>query len=96
MPRPQKGQTKEEFIGSYMSARNREGKHDQKQNAAIAYSIWRNRNKKKKKSESDIHRELLALDLVASEFEKEGNLDAGKIITEAMKKIAENDFGRHL
>lgn len=89
MPIPQKSDTQKSFVSKMMRTRWNEGKHDQKQNAAIAYSVWRNR-KKKKKSDVDVKRELLALNDIAASFEKEGNLISGKIITEAMKKISEN------
>lgn len=90
MPRPQKGQSKQDFIEDYMKTRWEEGFHDQKQNAAIAYSVWKNR-KKKKSGADNMKQELIALNTIAEDFEKQGNSDAGGIITEAMKKIAQYD-----
>lgn len=86
MPRPNKGEDQASFVSRYIETREKEGFHNHKQNAAIAYSIWKNRHKKKSKVE-DMKKHLMALHEVAEEFEKQGNATAGKILTEAMQKI---------
>lgn len=48
MPKPNKNETREEFISRYMSSEEAKRSHpDEKQRLAIAYSVWREHNKKK-------------------------------------------------
>ena len=71
MPSPKGYSSKEKFISDYMKVRNQEGHTNQKQNAAIAYSVWRNRNKKKKSS-TEVKNEILALNQIAEKFDRQG------------------------
>ena len=90
MPSPKGYSSKEKFISDYMKVRNQEGHTNQKQNAAIAYSVWRNRNKKKKSS-TEVKNEILALNQIAEKFDRQGLVVAGRLITKAMKKLASSE-----
>lgn len=49
MPYPVKEETKSEFLQRFMGSKEAQRDYpDQAQRAAVAYSLWRNRNKKKK------------------------------------------------
>lgn len=92
MPSPAGYKSKEKFIQDYIKVRNQEGHTNQKQNAAIAYSVWRNRHKKKKKSSVDVKNEILALNRIAEQLDKQGLVLAGRLVTTAMRKLASSEI----
>ena len=51
MPRPRKGETKEEFISRYMGSKEAiETYPDEKQRYIVALNVWEDRNKNKNMS----------------------------------------------
>lgn len=89
---PRKDEGESQFVSRYVQeAIQRGAKGLCQEETAIAKSIYRNKNKPKKPKAQNITQNLTAMHEVAEEFEKQGNISAGKILTEAMKKIAQYD-----
>jgi len=81
MPKPKKGESKDEFISRCMGYDDMQ-KYDQKQRAAICYSYWRNKN------------ETLDMDTFTDILleEKNSKMNKGQVL-KALRNAAEDIHG---